>query len=190
MAHYVNPVIPMIAKILTGATLAADVAIAAYVIGWAMGLVVKPIRDLREAVIRFFVPNARILAFVTALASMAGSLFYSEIAKYAPCVLCWWQRIFAYPQVLLIAMGIMKDDKHLADYSMAMSVAGFAVSAYQWYIQVGGRQLFQCDANSGVSCVTRFPLEFGFVRLSFMGMTAFAALFILMLISKRAKHSA
>lgn len=180
-----NLVILTIGKTLTGLTVLADIAIAAYVVGWLVGLAIKPIKDLRNFVIKLFVPNARILAFTVAIFSMAGSLFYSEIAKYSPCVLCWWQRIFAYPQVLLIAMGIMKDDKHLADYSMAMSVAGFAFSAYQYYIQVGGHQLFRCDANGGVSCVQRFPMEFGYVRLPMMGMTAFAALFILMWLSKR-----
>jgi len=184
-----NPLILTIGKTLTGLTVAADIAIAAYVVGWAAGLVIKPIKNLRNAVMDIITPNARIMAFTVALFSMAGSLFYSEIAKYPPCVLCWWQRIFAYPQVLLIAMGIMKDDKHVADYSMAMSVAGFAVSAYQYYIQVGGHQLFRCDANGGASCVTRFPLEFGYVRLPMMGMTAFAALFILMWMTKRVHHS-
>ena len=183
-----NPFVLTIGKILTSLTVAADIAIAAYIVGWVVGLVIKPIKDLRNFVIKLFVPNARILAFTVALFSMAGSLFYSEIAKYSPCVLCWWQRIFAYPQVLLIALGIMKDDKHVADYSMAMSVGGFLVSAYQWYIQVGGHQLFQCDANGGVSCVQRFPMEFGYVRLPVMGMTAFAALFILMWLSKRVDH--
>lgn len=29
-----------------------------------------------------------------------GSLYFSEIMKFEPCVLCWYQRIFMYPFVL------------------------------------------------------------------------------------------
>lgn len=36
-------------------------------------------------------------AWTIALASMAGSLFFSEVMQFAPCVLCWYQRIAMYP---------------------------------------------------------------------------------------------
>ena len=180
-----NPIVPPVAKFLTAGTILADIAILAYVVGWLMGLVIKPINNLRNWAIGMIAPYARILGFLLALFSMAGSLFYSEVAKYPPCVLCWWQRIFMYPQVLLIAMGIIKNDKKIADYTIAMSVIGFAVSLYQYYIQMGGGQLFQCDANGGVSCTQHFPLEFGYVTLPMMGLTAFAGLIILMWISRK-----
>ncbi|HUD18982.1 MAG TPA: disulfide bond formation protein B [Patescibacteria group bacterium] len=180
-----NPIVPPIAKFLTAGTILADIAIVAYVIGWLVGLAIKPITALRNKAIEMIAPYARILGFLLALSAMAGSLFYSEIAKYPPCFLCWWQRIFMYPQVLLIAMGIMKDDKKVADYTIAMSIIGFVISVYQYYIQMGGGQLFQCDLNGGVSCTQHFPLEFGYVTLPMMGLTAFAGLIILMWISKK-----
>ena len=50
--------------------------------------------------------KALLLAFILVTASTLGSLFYSEIAKFAPCELCWWQRGFMYPQVLFLGASL------------------------------------------------------------------------------------
>jgi hypothetical protein len=34
------------------------------------------------------------LAFVASATATAGSLFFSEVAHFVPCELCWYQRIF------------------------------------------------------------------------------------------------
>ena len=38
-----------------------------------------------------------LFAFVVVATATLGSLFYSEIAGFEPCKLCWFQRIFMYP---------------------------------------------------------------------------------------------
>ena len=40
-------------------------------------------------------------AFVVAAIATAGSLFFSEIAHFVPCELCWYQRICMYPLSIL-----------------------------------------------------------------------------------------
>lgn len=37
-----------------------------------------------------------------------GSLYFSEIMKFEPCVLCWYQRIFMYPFVLWLGIAVIK----------------------------------------------------------------------------------
>ncbi|WP_082321816.1 disulfide bond formation protein B [Variovorax paradoxus] len=37
------------------------------------------------------------MAFLVAFASTLGSLFFSEVMKLEPCVLCWYQRIAMFP---------------------------------------------------------------------------------------------
>ena len=39
-----------------------------------------------------------------------GSLFFSEIMELAPCSLCWYQRIFLFPLVLLFTVGLYPAD--------------------------------------------------------------------------------
>ena len=46
-------------------------------------------------------------AFVVAAIATGGSLFFSEIAHFFPCELCWYQRICMYPlsiTTLLVAL--------------------------------------------------------------------------------------
>ncbi len=181
-----NPILMPVAYVITGFTIATDIGLAAYFLGWLIGLGVKPVRDLRNFVMNAVLPYARILTFIIALSAMGGSLFYENVGHFAPCLLCWWQRIFMYPQTLLIALGIVKNDKEVADYSMGLSAAGFIVALYHFYIQRGGANFLPCGV-SGVSCTQHFPVEIGYVTFPVMGLSAFAAMFLLMRLSKRAK---
>ncbi|HZZ99414.1 MAG TPA: disulfide bond formation protein B, partial [Candidatus Paceibacterota bacterium] len=36
--------------------------------------------------------NWVLYAWIVAIAAMAGSLYFSEVLNFAPCVLCWYQR--------------------------------------------------------------------------------------------------
>ena len=40
-------------------------------------------------------------AWLVASVAKLGALFFSEVMHVAPCVLCWYQRIFMFPLVLL-----------------------------------------------------------------------------------------
>src|SRR3989339_1933832 len=60
----------------------------------------------------FFVSRAAILSFIVVFFGTASSLFYSEFAHFTPCTLCWWQRVFLYPQVILFAIVIWKRYKN------------------------------------------------------------------------------
>ena len=37
------------------------------------------------------------IAFLVAATATAGSLYFSEVADFTPCRLCWFQRIAMYP---------------------------------------------------------------------------------------------
>ena len=51
-------------------------------------------------------------AWVIALLSTLGSLFFGEIMKLPPCTLCWYQRICMYPLVVILAVGIVAAGPH------------------------------------------------------------------------------
>ena len=180
-----NALVAPVAKTLDIMTIVGDVGILAYFVSIPIGMVIKPVKTLRENTIKMIAPSARLLGFLVSFMAMAGSLFFSEVAKYPPCLLCWWQRIFMYPQVFLLAMGIVKNDKNVADYVTGLSVVGLIISLYQYYIQMGGQALIQCDAT-GISCTQRFAADFGYVTIPMMSLTGFLAILILMRIAKKA----
>lgn len=129
---------------------------------------------LAREVVNFFGRNAVLFSFLTSLGAVLGSLYYSVIVGFPPCQLCWIQRIFIYPQAIILGLALIKKDDHLADYIIVLSAVGGTVSTYHQYIQFGGRSLYSCASGLGaVSCTQRLILEFGYVTIPMMMLTIF-----------------
>lgn len=123
------------------------------------------------------------LSWLTAIISMLGSLYFSEIRHFAPCVLCWWQRIFMYPMVFLIAVGIILKDAKLPYYLLPLSLIGAGFALYQNLLIWGviAEKLAPC--RLGVSCTTEYIQWFGFISIPFLSLLAFIFITTAMLIS-------
>ena len=119
------------------------------------------------------------LAWLPALTAMVGSLYYSEVAGFIPCTLCWYQRILMYPLTVIILAGIIRQDEHLPAYVLPLSVTGILVSSYHYMIQLGllGHPL-ACEV--GIPCNMRWVNYFGFVTIPFMALTAFVLITLIM----------
>jgi disulfide bond formation protein DsbB len=118
-----------------------------------------------------------VLMFIVALVSTFGSLFLSEIAGWTPCSDCWYQRIFMYPQVLLLSIALWKKDRSVAVYLLALSVIGAVIAAHHYSEQVEAAltpadPLKPCDL-SGVSCAKTPFFRFGYITIPMMAFTAF-----------------
>jgi disulfide bond formation protein DsbB len=114
------------------------------------------------------------LAWFQALIATAGSLYFSEVLKYPPCVLCWYQRIAVYPLVIFLAVGIARKSRDIAFYVLPLTLLGWLISLYHnlLYYKVLPESAAPCLA--GVSCTTRFIEYFGFITiplLSFLALT-------------------
>src|SRR3989344_8888096 len=128
-------------------------------------------------------PHGVTFAFIVAASGVVSSLYYSEIAGFVPCTLCWWQRIFFYPQAIILGMALLGKARDAARACYALSAGGILFAAYHTYLQFGGSPLVPCAAG-GASCAQRYFLEFGYVTIPTMAFTAFA-LIILMLLMKK-----
>ncbi len=131
------------------------------------------------------------LMLAVALLATAGSLYFSEIAGWTPCKLCWFQRIFMYPQVFLLAFALWKRDRGIAPYILILSVIGLLFASYHYGEQVwaalhpvpeGG--LVPCD-ETGVSCRSTPFFRFGYVTIPLMAATAFLLNILGSLITKK-----
>jgi disulfide bond formation protein DsbB len=120
----------------------------------------------------FWLQYGPYLAFGTVLVAMVGSLYYSEIAGFVPCQLCWYQRILAYPLTLILLVGILKHDLTVADYVLPFSVIGIGLSSYHYLLQIG---VFEHSpaCRVGLPCDFRYVNYFGFVTIPLMALTAF-----------------
>lgn len=119
-------------------------------------------------------PVARPLAAAITGTCMLGSLYFSEIANYAPCRLCWYQRAAMYPLAMVLVVGAIRRWDRLWRVAVPIAVVGGSVSAYHWSIE---RFSFlgtgSCSAE--VPCTVPWFTEFGFVTLAFMAFAGFAA---------------
>lgn len=131
------------------------------------------------------------LVFLLTLGGVIFSLVYSEIFGFLPCGLCWVQRIFLYPQLILAGVALVKKEGLIiADYLISLSVVGSVVALYQHYLQMGGVEILGCPAvEVGSDCAKRILFEFGYITFPLMSFTIFALIIVLMMIVKRYSRS-
>ncbi|MBX2994888.1 MAG: disulfide bond formation protein B [Bdellovibrionaceae bacterium] len=116
------------------------------------------------------------LMFLVTVVATGGSLYFSEVLKLPPCVLCWYQRICMYPLALILGTALWSDDTRFARYSFPFSVIGLAISLYHCllYYEILSESIIPCQ--QGVSCTTKQIAVFGFMSIPLMSLTAFLIL--------------
>lgn len=127
------------------------------------------------------------IAFKVALISTLASLFYSNVIGFAPCELCWFQRIFMYPLVIMLGMALWKKDFKIINYALVISGIGFVISLFQNYMYYfnNGLSVYCEQAGFAVSCVKRYVFEFGYVSIPVMALTGFVLVIIFLILQKK-----
>jgi disulfide bond formation protein DsbB len=128
------------------------------------------------------------LVWIVAAIATAGSLFFSEILKMPPCVLCWYQRICMYPLVIIVAAGIFLKDKKVYWYALPLAIIGGVIALYHnlLYWKILPESVAPCEA--GVSCTTKFIEWFGFITIPFLSLAAFTVIVISLILSIYLRH--
>lgn len=123
---------------------------------------------------KFLKENILYLVFAVALLSMLGSLFFSEVQKFPPCSLCWYQRIVMYPIVFILGVGIHFKDKYIYRYVLPLSIIGIVIGIYHnlLYYEILPESAAPCML--GVSCTTKYIEWFGFVTIPLLSLISFA----------------
>lgn len=138
----------------------------------------------------FFSANAPVIMLVVALTATLGSLTYSDIIGYEPCKLCWIQRIFMYPQVVLLAIALYKKERLIVDYILGLSVIGAVIALYHYLLQIGIAPALPCGAvGYSVSCSQRFVMEWGYITIPMMSLTAFLLIIVSALLATAQKKN-
>lgn len=127
-------------------------------------------------------PNLTHLAWLQATIATAGSLYFSEVLKLTPCVLCWYQRIAMYPLVVILGVGILLRDARLRLYALPLSLIGLAIAIYHnlLYYSVIPESIQPCTA--GVSCTTRQIEWLGFITIPLLALVAFSVISIALIL--------
>jgi disulfide bond formation protein DsbB len=115
--------------------------------------------------------------FVVAAIATGGSLFFSEIAGYPPCELCWFQRICMYPLSILLLIVAVHGDHRAARYVLPLPVVGAGVSIYHLLVENGVVHESQaCVASAPGGCAVKWINEFGYMTIPTLALTGFLLL--------------
>ncbi|HEY5155790.1 MAG TPA: disulfide bond formation protein B, partial [Acidimicrobiales bacterium] len=80
-------------------------------------------------------PLALWLAWVVALVTTLGSLYFSDIAGFTPCKLCWYQRIAMYPLAVLLLVAAIRRDRAVWVYVVPQATIGALIAVYHTQLQ-------------------------------------------------------
>jgi disulfide bond formation protein DsbB len=118
------------------------------------------------------------LAFLVAATATAGSLYFSEVADFVPCQLCWYQRIAMYPLAPILLVAAIRRDRSVRWYAAPLAAVGAMISTYHYLIEW---EVFSEGGACGVgpSCADIWFRELGFVTLAFMALAGFVAILAL-----------
>jgi disulfide bond formation protein DsbB len=121
-------------------------------------------------------PTLIFAAWCVATLATLGALFMSEVMGFAPCVLCWWQRIFMFPLALLLALGMFPFDAKVLRYAMPLALIGLAVAAFHVLLTMGIIPESLAPCRQGIPCKTIQIEWFGFVTIPLLSVAAFLAI--------------
>jgi disulfide bond formation protein DsbB len=116
-------------------------------------------------------------AFVVSAVATGGSLFFSEIAGFVPCELCWFQRICMYPLSIITLLAAIAGDYRVARYLLPLPAVGACVSVYHLLVENGVvGQSSSCLVSAPGGCATKWINEFGYMTIPTLALTAFVLL--------------
>jgi disulfide bond formation protein DsbB len=125
---------------------------------------------------KFFQKYGLYIAWTQALIAMLGSLYFSEILNFPPCVLCWYQRICLYPLVAILAVGIILKDNRAAIYALPLTIVGQLISLFHVLLYYNILPEAAAPCVAGISCTTQFIHYFGFVTIPLLSFLALAVI--------------
>lgn len=127
------------------------------------------------------------LAWAQSIVALVGSLIMSEVWRFAPCTLCWYQRYLMYPLAVIIAVGIIKRSPYLPLIVLPLSITGFIVAVYHnlLYWNIISQPTGLCQA--GASCTARYFEWWGFITIPLLSAVAFGFIILCMILSYYSK---
>jgi disulfide bond formation protein DsbB len=142
----------------------------------AFGMLVT--RRIPDWAAEWALPLAAAIAAVTTV----GSLYYSEVAGYPPCTLCWYQRIAIYPQVVVLSIAAVRRDVSVWLTSTALATIGFAISAWHVVLERNPALAGPCDPAN--PCTLKWVEEFGVLTIPTMAGIASLSFIALTLLAR------
>ena len=140
-----------------------------------------PALDAYASIARAVQARAVLGAWIVATLATVGSLYFSEVAKFTPCTLCWYQRIAMYPLVVIFGTALVRRQRRAPTGSAALATVGAVIAAYhvalEWFPSLDSGA---CSAS--VPCTLVWFRAFGVFSMPMLALTAFLLILTLLLV--------
>lgn len=136
-------------------------------------------KSLRVFLLKIVKKFGLIFIFLISFLATVGSLSFSDILKWTPCKLCWYQRIFMYPQILIVFIGLLIKDKKVFVYNLWLSLIGFLIALFHYLIQMNIIRGIDCNLVSSSATCIKINFYYGFISIPFMAMISFLLIIII-----------
>ncbi len=126
------------------------------------------------------------LCWLLVSVSTLGSLFFSQVMEFAPCVLCWYQRICLFPLVLILGAGLFPSfDRRVVKYALPLAIVGWLIALYHslLYAEIIPASLQPC--SQGISCTEEYIDLFGFLTIPMLSLISFSIIIGLLIALQR-----
>ena len=127
-------------------------------------------------------PWPLLVGCAVAVAAVAGSLYFSEIRHFEPCLLCWYQRILMYPLAVITGFALITRVSVIAWLVLGAAVVGQAVAAYHVLLQKTSWFSSATTCGTGPSCAIPYIDWFGIVTIPMLSLMAFMLIAICMVL--------
>jgi disulfide bond formation protein DsbB len=154
-------------------TLLANAAVVIAIVLALLALASNRARQFAGGVVDAVGPSAPLMAWLVATVATLGSLYYSLIADFVPCELCWYQRICMYPLAVILLVGVLRREGAVRWYAAAFVIVGAPLSLYHWLVERVPAFAESSSCSVVAPCTAPYFEKLGFVTLAWMCMSSF-----------------
>jgi disulfide bond formation protein DsbB len=134
--------------------------------------------------VKFIKRYSLIFAFIIAIVGTYLSLYASEVLGLEPCPLCWYQRVFLFPLVIILFVAAYSRDRNVIKYALPLSVIGGMFAFYQFLVQN-----FDVPSFCGIKCKEKTAVFLDFIDFSILSFIGFFLISVFLILAKKYKKS-
>lgn len=124
-------------------------------------------------------------AWLLALISTIAVLFVGEVMGQAPCVLCWFQRAFMFPLVVILGVSCYLSDFSVWRYGLPVAGTGWLIALYHSLLYTGVIPESIKPCGAGPSCSGADMTILGGLPLPLLSLGVFTLIIVLLTLLRR-----
>ena len=110
-----------------------------------------------------------------------GEFYFSEIAHFVPCKLCWYQRICMYPLVVVLGVAAWRQRTEIAGATLPLVAIGAAISTYHYLLERFPSWEGAASCDPSAPCTIVWVWRFHYLSIPAMALSGFALIAVLIL---------